>query len=113
MKTSQVIGFDMHSTTISSCGWNKKSCWKSKRELLQGFWKNVFTHVTLIPFNVFYMFKAMWIFSLFTGNPQEHRCSKIYSQWGGTENTQQKKATYSYFWYLSQIDKGTYLYTNV
>lgn len=76
----------------------QKSCWKLKeRTAAKGSGKMVSYHVTIIPLNVFYMFKVTWISSLFTGNPKKQRSPKIYSQWGGDESTHQKKATYSYF----------------
>lgn len=92
----------------------QKYGWKPKEKTAaKGSGKMVLYYVTIIPFNVFYMSKAMWLSSLFIGNPKEHRCSKIYSQEGGDESTQQKKAIYSYFSHWSPIYKGTYLYTNV
>lgn len=35
----------------------------------------------------------MWLSSLSIGNPNEHRCYKISSQWGSDDTTQQKEVT--------------------
>ena len=69
----------------------QKFCWKFKeRTAAKGSGKMVLYHVTIIPLNVFYMFKVMWIPPLFTGNPKEQRSPKIYSQWGGDEYPSEK-----------------------